>query len=112
MGVKRGISLPIADRTRRRRSTSSILSGTIYGKPRVSRRRWIGQVDNNGSDSVSGKLLALRSLVPSRSEEINPDRLFEETADYIVRLETKVFVLQKLIELHGSQSEEIKQDAV
>ncbi|EPS73638.1 hypothetical protein M569_01121, partial [Genlisea aurea] len=56
----------------------------------------------DGGASVSDKLEALRDLIPSRYPETNPDRLFQETADYIVLLRRQVFVLQKLVDFYGS----------
>ncbi|EPS61635.1 hypothetical protein M569_13160 [Genlisea aurea] len=62
------------------------------------RRRRLLRCRRNGEASVSDKLETLRDLIPSRDPEANPDRLFQETADYIVLLKTQVLVLKKLID--------------
>ncbi|XP_047949284.1 transcription factor UPBEAT1-like [Salvia hispanica] len=59
---------------------------------------------HRSASSISDKLEALKSLIPSDTDEIKPDQLYEETANYIVLLKTQVFVLQKLIDFSGSQS--------
>lgn len=53
------------------------------------------------------KLQALKKLIPGQSsgETMKADQLFQETADYIVLLKTRVVVLQKLIEFYGNVSE-------
>ncbi|KAL5704181.1 hypothetical protein ACHQM5_022642 [Ranunculus cassubicifolius] len=53
---------------------------------------------------VSEKLEALKNLIPVKNEEMKADQLFEETADYIVFLKTQVEVLQRLIDLYGSNN--------
>lgn len=74
-------------------------------------------------EKFSEKLQALKSLLPppstttehSRQEaDVEEDavsgeteQLFQETADYIVRLRTQVVVLQKLIEMYGSSDQTI-----
>ncbi|PON40768.1 transcription factor UPBEAT-like protein [Parasponia andersonii] len=66
---------------------------------------------NNGggtcSSKVSGKLEALKKLIPGHEGEIvKTDQLFQQTADYIVLLRTQVVLLQKLIEFYGSADSE------
>lgn len=56
--------------------------------------------------SVSEKLEALKQLIPANNGEIKPDQLFKETADYIVLLRTQVFVLQKLVDFYGSNTDQ------
>lgn len=65
----------------------------------------IGRTTACGSP-VSDKLEALKNLIPSKNGEMKPDQLFQETADYIVLLNTQVLVLQKLIDFYGSQPQE------
>ncbi|CAA2957694.1 transcription factor UPBEAT1-like [Olea europaea subsp. europaea] len=67
---------------------------------------------NHGGGSISDKLQALKSLIPSHSENAKADELFEETADYIVLLKTQVLVLQKLIDFYGSQPRQENDNAV
>ncbi|KAK4346429.1 hypothetical protein RND71_032768 [Anisodus tanguticus] len=55
--------------------------------------------------SVSEKLEALKQLIPANNGEIKTDQLFKETADYIVLLRTQVFVLQKLVDFYGSNTD-------
>ncbi|KAI3452227.1 hypothetical protein Pfo_008892 [Paulownia fortunei] len=106
MGSKPIVSVPIAVRRPRRKISDS--NGRRLSKPQVCHRR---PTHIGGAASVSDKLEALRSLIPSQDEEINPDQLFKETADYIVLLKTQVFVLQKLVDFYGSQPQE-NRDAV
>ncbi|CAA0823363.1 Unknown protein [Striga hermonthica] len=49
-----------------------------------------------GACDITDKLEALKSLIPSENSEIDTALLFQETADYIVRLKTQVgkWVLQ------------------
>ncbi|KAI9120862.1 hypothetical protein K1719_007895 [Acacia pycnantha] len=55
---------------------------------------------------LSGKLQALKKLIPGQSGEmIKADRLFQETANYIALLRTRVVILQKLNEYYGKVSE-------
>ncbi|KAJ4974950.1 hypothetical protein NE237_008124 [Protea cynaroides] len=51
---------------------------------------------------ISAKLEALKNLIPARNGEIKADRLFEETADYIVFLKAQVEILQGLNDYYGS----------
>ncbi|XAR71293.1 hypothetical protein NMG60_11028489 [Bertholletia excelsa] len=46
------------------------------------------------SSSLSDKLEALRSLIPSPNREKKANQLFQETAGYIVLLKTQVLILQ------------------
>ncbi|XP_049383047.1 uncharacterized protein LOC125847480 [Solanum stenotomum] len=62
-------------------------------------------VDVDGG-SVSEKLEALKQLIPANNGEIKADQLFKETADYIVLLRTQVFVLQKLVDFYGSNTDQ------
>ncbi|KAJ8774889.1 hypothetical protein K2173_019893 [Erythroxylum novogranatense] len=64
-------------------------------------------IPNNGQarSRVSDKLEALKNLIPTQNgDSMKADRLFQETADYIVRLRTQVFVLQRMIEFYESTS--------
>uniref|UniRef100_A0A5B6ZTC9 BHLH domain-containing protein n=1 Tax=Davidia involucrata TaxID=16924 RepID=A0A5B6ZTC9_DAVIN len=56
--------------------------------------------------SVSDKLEALKNLIPAHSGEIKADQLFQETADYIVLLRTRVLILQRLIDFYGSSEDQ------
>ncbi|KAL0431737.1 UNVERIFIED_CONTAM: hypothetical protein Sradi_0799700 [Sesamum radiatum] len=98
MGSKPRISTATASVRRLRRKSS--YSSRRLSKLPESRHR-VG-----GGPSVSDKLEALKSLIPSEKAELKPDQLFQETADYIVLLKTQVFVLQKLIDFYGSQPQE------
>ncbi|KAE9612619.1 putative myc-type, basic helix-loop-helix (bHLH) domain-containing protein [Lupinus albus] len=53
---------------------------------------------------LSQKLQILKNLIPTHNNEetVKPDKLFQETADYIVLLRTQVVILQKLIEFYGN----------
>ncbi|RID65763.1 hypothetical protein BRARA_D00941 [Brassica rapa] len=83
-----------------------------------SRASIIRNCSGNSGDKFTEKLQALKSLLPpsetnktdhNRHVEEKPnsgetEQLFQETADYIVRLRNQVIVLQKLIEIYGSSS--------
>lgn len=100
MGSKPRIPVSTAVRRLRRRLSNS---SRRLRKRQVSRH--IGGAAS--SSSVSGKLAALRNLIPSENAaDTKPDQLFRETADYIVLLKTQVLVLQKLVDFYGSQSQE------
>lgn len=62
------------------------------------------------SKVVSAKLETLKNLIPngksSSTSTVQADTLFQDTADYIVLLRTQVVILQKLIEVYGSNSTE------
>lgn len=86
-------------RRRRRRAAHAISS---YCRSRSS------FVSNNGK--VSAKLEALKTLIPSGqvnngdddNKTVKADQLFQETADYIILLRTRVLILQSLIQFYGS----------
>ncbi|KZV42768.1 hypothetical protein F511_07465 [Dorcoceras hygrometricum] len=78
-------------------------------KPQACHRRTAHIGDGT---SVSEKLEALKNLIPSQSSDIKPDQLFQETADYIVLLKARIFVLQNLIECCGSSQLEENRNAV
>ncbi|XP_047313390.1 uncharacterized protein LOC124916684 [Impatiens glandulifera] len=60
-------------------------------------------VGGGACTTISDKLTALKSLIPIQDTEIlKSDQLFQETANYIVRLKAQVFVLQKLVDFYGS----------
>ncbi|KVH92618.1 hypothetical protein Ccrd_005300 [Cynara cardunculus var. scolymus] len=57
--------------------------------------------------SVSDKLQALKNLIPVQELDGaagigSADELFQETADYILLLRTRVSILQKLVDFYGS----------
>ncbi|KAL3640195.1 hypothetical protein CASFOL_011808 [Castilleja foliolosa] len=110
MGLKKATSTATATMKKQRRKSSHISrrpSRSEGGGCRSS----AAHID--GGASVSDKLEALKNLVPSENNsEIKPDQLFLETADYIVRLKTQVFVLQKLIDFYGSQQPEENRNSV
>ncbi|RYR33006.1 hypothetical protein Ahy_A10g047539 [Arachis hypogaea] len=64
---------------------------------------------SSSSSKVSQKLEALKNLIPTSKNNYNDrmammkptDRLFQETADYIISLKTMVVILQNLIEFYG-----------
>lgn len=90
-------------RRRRRRAAHAISSYCRSG----SRGR-SSFVSNNGK--VSAKLEALKNLIPSGqvnngdddNKTVKADQLFQETADYIILLRTRVLILQSLIQFYGS----------
>ncbi|KAL9424545.1 hypothetical protein AB3S75_031630 [Citrus x aurantiifolia] len=86
-------------RRRRRRAAHAISS---YCRSRSS------FVSNNGK--VSAKLEALKNLIPrgqvnngdDDNKTVKADQLFQETADYIILLRTRVLILQSLVQFYGS----------
>ncbi|ERM99947.1 hypothetical protein AMTRI_Chr10g400 [Amborella trichopoda] len=54
-----------------------------------------------GKESVEKKLVALQRLLPA-GKSMKGDRIFEETAEYIVLLRTQVQILQKLVDLYSN----------
>ncbi|KAH6802990.1 hypothetical protein C2S51_034436 [Perilla frutescens var. frutescens] len=90
-------------------STSTVSTRRLTRKSssaKSSRRLHKVHQNCHRSTAVSDKLEALKNLIPSGGDEVKADQLFQETADYIVLLKTQVFVLQKLIDFYGSQSQE------
>ncbi|AEE77575.1 hypothetical protein AtNW77_Chr3g0190621 [Arabidopsis thaliana] len=72
-----------------------------------------GNGSSDGGKTVMEKLLALKSLLPP---PVNvgggeTEELFQETAEYIVKLRTQVVVLKKLIEIYDNSSDQ-KKDVV
>ncbi|KAL6957351.1 hypothetical protein U1Q18_012256 [Sarracenia purpurea var. burkii] len=61
-----------------------------------------GGSEGGSSSSVSDKMEALKNLIPAHNGDRKADQLFQETADYIVLLETQVLILQRLIGFYGS----------
>lgn len=90
-------------RRRRRRAAHAISS---YCRSRSRGRSSF--FSNNGK--VSAKLEALKNLIPSGqvnngdddNKTVKADQLFQETADYIILLRTRVLILQSLIQFYGS----------
>ncbi|KAL2552214.1 uncharacterized protein Fot_05833 [Forsythia ovata] len=105
MGSKPRISAVRMLRTRSRNSYKKLCKPQIH-----TRSTHIGR--RHGGASISDKLEALKNLIPSHNENTKPDQLFQETADYIVLLETQVLVLQKLIDFYGSQPHHENENAV
>nr|XP_011467892.1 PREDICTED: uncharacterized protein LOC105352447 [Fragaria vesca subsp. vesca] len=111
-------------------STPGNLKATLAGRAKSRRRlrstrgccpRSARRSFNNGgkgggrkavkcSKVVSAKLETLKNLIPngksSSAGAVQADKLFQDTADYIVLLRTQVVILQKLIEVYGSSSTE------
>ncbi|KAL8193478.1 hypothetical protein R6Q57_026613 [Mikania cordata] len=62
------------------------------------------------TSSVSDKLEALKNLIPTQEIDgaddgvSSADKLFKETADYILLLRTQVSMLQKLVDFYGASS--------
>ncbi|KAL3526584.1 hypothetical protein ACH5RR_011240 [Cinchona calisaya] len=91
------MGIPTATRRSRRRPNSD---------RRVCRKPLRGS--SGCSHAVSNKLEALKNLIPlhddNHGREMKTDQLFQETADYIVLLQTQISVLQKLVDFYGSGS--------
>ncbi|KAI4346658.1 hypothetical protein L6164_007536 [Bauhinia variegata] len=95
------LSVKRARRRRRPRRATRSLRARSYGyRAGKSVKHMVGKA------KLSEKLEALKKLIPTQNGEIlKADQLFEETADYIVLLRTRVVILQKLIEFYGNSSE-------
>ncbi|GAB4831733.1 hypothetical protein Ancab_005745 [Ancistrocladus abbreviatus] len=86
------------------RSTTSLrnrVSGPINVDRARGRRYW--------NSVISDKLKALRNLIPvtgsnreGEGGEIKAEKLFKETANYILLLRMQAFLLQRLVEFYGS----------
>ncbi|XP_028796589.1 uncharacterized protein LOC114752038 [Neltuma alba] len=90
-------------RTRRRHRRA--YPSSLWTRSRACRaRRSLKHME--AKSKLSDKLQVLKKLIPGQSgETIKSDQLFQETADYIVLLRTRVVILQKLIEFYGKVSE-------
>ncbi|KAK3212590.1 hypothetical protein Dsin_017296 [Dipteronia sinensis] len=90
--------------TRRRRRTSRILRRRAQAR--------VGRRSTCSSKVVWDKLETLKNLIPGQinNEErtVKADQLFQETADYILLLRTRVVVLQRLIHFYGSMELDIQ----
>ncbi|KAK4767596.1 hypothetical protein SAY86_015346 [Trapa natans] len=96
---------------RKARGRSALASRLLSRRHQQGKRR-----RNSSPDQVSEKLESLRSLIPagrdrdrgSEEDAVAPaaDRLFLETADYILGLRAQVVVLQRLIQLYGCDCSE------
>ncbi|KAL5805698.1 hypothetical protein ACOSQ4_028431 [Xanthoceras sorbifolium] len=100
----------------RRRRTRKTAAATIILRRRAQARaaacRVAGRRSTCSSKVVSDKLEALKNLIPGHVNNkggggggggtVKADELFQETADYIVLLKTRVVVLQSLIQFYGS----------
>ncbi|CAL5370723.1 unnamed protein product [Camellia sinensis] len=84
-------------RTRKRHN-----SQTRLHKPHNHHKNTTTLINVESCSSVSEKLEALKSLIPTHVGEGKPDQLFQETADYIVLLKTQVSILQRLVDFYGS----------
>ncbi|WCJ25602.1 hypothetical protein M5689_007473 [Euphorbia peplus] len=92
--MRRRITSSSSERRRSRRKTAHAARATCKKASRLTTIK---------NDNVSLKLEALKNLIPSNNAEtVKPEQLFQETADYIVRLRTQVFILQNLIHIYGS----------
>ncbi|MED6137491.1 hypothetical protein PIB30_065532, partial [Stylosanthes scabra] len=93
-------------RSRRKQSTMVIM------KKKKKQNNNMKSSSSSSSSKVSQKLEALKNLIPSKNYNNNShssmvmmkptDRLFQETADYIISLKTMVVILQNLIEFYGN----------
>ncbi|KAI6700478.1 hypothetical protein NL676_014802 [Syzygium grande] len=94
-----------ASRRRRRQGANKLAHACM------SKRRRLGggtcSSSSSSNDVVSEKLEALKNLIPVTRDRggdgsVAAEELFQETADYILRLRTQVVILQKLIHISGS----------
>ncbi|CAL9084267.1 hypothetical protein MUK42_31746 [Musa troglodytarum] len=61
-------------------------------------------------EAVAERLQTLRTLIPPKPDVVKEaaasDRLFKETADYILLLQTQVEVLKRLVDIYSPCTEE------
>ncbi|RYQ86003.1 hypothetical protein HN51_060113 [Arachis hypogaea] len=100
-------------RSRRKQRTTTTPSSTMVMMRMAKEKKKKKKKKNMKSSSkVSQKLEALKNLIPTKNNYYNhnndrmammkpTDRLFQETADYIISLKTMVVILQNLIEFYG-----------
>ncbi|XP_010259452.1 PREDICTED: transcription factor UPBEAT1 [Nelumbo nucifera] len=71
-------------------------------------RKCLRNVVNGGrvQMGISEKLETLKNLIPARQGEMKADRLFKETAEYIVFLRAQVQILQRLIDFYGTDEKQ------
>ncbi|GAA0155338.1 hypothetical protein LIER_38064 [Lithospermum erythrorhizon] len=105
-------SRPRSSITKEMRRTRRNLSGKTQRKSssRVLNRR---TTKESAPMKVSDKLVALNNLInplQSNNEEVEIDKLFQETANYIVLLKIQVSILQKLVDFYGSSAHEQVQE--
>lgn len=76
---------------RKNRATESRKQRILEHQPVPHDRGEIGSEDEEGSDraDVEKKIAALQRIVPG-GEELGADKLFEETAEYILSLQSQV----------------------
>ncbi|CAL9062976.1 unnamed protein product [Musa banksii] len=101
-GFDRKIYRPVLRMSRRRRSTRVLKNARRCGY-KGGRRK---QSREAASKAVAERLEALRNLIPPKNDgvkerEAAADRLFEETADYILLLRTQVEVLKRLVDVYS-----------
>ncbi|KAK4271929.1 hypothetical protein QN277_020548 [Acacia crassicarpa] len=104
LNSKNNYKLSVKRARTRRRHRRAYPSSLWTGSRARTARRNLKHME--AKSKLSGKLQALKKLIPGQSgETIKADRLFQETADYIVLLRTRVVILQKLIEYYGKVSD-------
>ncbi|KAF7803066.1 transcription factor UPBEAT1 [Senna tora] len=105
--TKKSYKLSVKRARRRRRPGRTSSSRLRGGRTTTTSRRSCFKLIEGGKSKLSDKLKALKELIPAQSggKIVKADQLFQETADYIVLLRTRVVILQKLIELYGNGSE-------
>ncbi|XP_030467542.2 uncharacterized protein LOC115686403 [Syzygium oleosum] len=92
---------------RRRRQGANKLAHACMSKRRRLGGGTCSSSSSSSNDVVSEKLEALKNLIPVARDgggdgTVAAEELFQETADYILRLRTQVVILQKLIHISGS----------
>nr|XP_004496369.1 transcription factor UPBEAT1-like [Cicer arietinum] len=70
---------------------------------RISMKRRIGC--RRGSYGIQRRVRTLKSLIPNSDDSIGLDGLFRETANYILSLQTRVRVMQVMVEVLNESDE-------
>ncbi|CAI9264851.1 unnamed protein product [Lactuca saligna] len=108
------ISFPVMGSTTTRRPKNfparRVIRRSISSHQRRSRSLHYKSITTSSHSSVSNKLQALKHLIPAQELESDAaigstDKLFQETADYILLLRTRVSILQKLVDFYCSSSQ-------
>ncbi|CAL9152730.1 unnamed protein product [Musa hybrid cultivar] len=104
------ISRPVVRMNRRRRRRLPLLKRSRICYDIDGRRKQSPATAAVASGAVKERLQALRKLIPRKTDsvkekEMATDRIFEETAEYILLLRAQVEVLKLLVDFHSPCTE-------
>lgn len=104
------IARPVVRMNRRRRRRLPLLKRSRICYDIDGRRKQSPATAAVASGAVKERLQALRKLIPRKTDsvkekEMATDRIFEETAEYILLLRAQVEVLKLLVDFHSPCTE-------